>query len=51
MRNDEQLMDALAEMVAEGVSLATAARRLGISTFKRNALWMHICARLGDQAR
>ncbi len=44
-------MNLLAEHVANGASLAVAGRRIGVSVFKRDALWARICARLGEQVR
>lgn len=44
-------MDALASCVALHGSIARAAKQLGMSIYRAQALWMQICARLGDQAR
>ncbi len=49
--SDEKLMDAIAEHVANGATLAVAGRRAGVSACKRDTLWARICIRLGDQAR
>lgn len=49
--SDEVLMDQIAEAVANGATLAAAGRRAGVSSMKRDTLWMRICARLGSQAR
>lgn len=46
---DADAMDRLAELVADGLSLSAAARRLGMSTFRRDALWARICFRLGEK--
>jgi molybdenum-dependent DNA-binding transcriptional regulator ModE len=48
---DERDMDALADLVARQGSIARAARTLKMSSFRAQALWMQICAGLGEQAR
>ena len=47
---DADAMNALADLIAEGKSLAAAAKRLGISIDRAQALWMRICAGLGEEA-
>jgi hypothetical protein len=48
--SDEREMDDLAELVGGGIALPAAARRLGMSPFRRDYLWARIVARLGRQA-
>lgn len=50
MSADDRDMDRLAEEVAQGRSLATAARRIGVSIHRARFLWARIIARLGPQA-
>lgn len=47
---DEKAMDALAACVALHGSIAKAAKQLGMSKLRADALWMQICFGLGDQA-
>tara|TARA_B100000678_G_scaffold277999_1_gene272333 strand:- start:545 stop:706 length:162 start_codon:yes stop_codon:yes gene_type:complete len=47
---DEKRMEAIAEGVANGMSIAAAGKRAGVSAIAARALWARICARLGDQA-
>lgn len=48
---DDTDMNTLADLVGGGLSLSAAARRMGISTFRREYLWQRIVARLGWQAK
>ena len=50
-RADEALMDRLADLVADGATVTSAGRRIGVSAVKADVLWMRIKARLGEQAR
>ena len=48
---DERDMDALAEQVERHGSISRAAKALKMSSFRAQALWKQICARLGEQAK
>lgn len=43
---DEKRMHAIAEAVANGLTLPAAFRRAGVSAIAGRALWARICARL-----
>lgn len=47
---DERDMDALASCVSLHGSIARAAKQLGMSIYRAEALWMQICIGLGRQA-
>jgi molybdenum-dependent DNA-binding transcriptional regulator ModE len=51
MAKDERDMMALAEAVANGASIARAARAAGMSPYRADFLWARIVARLGAQAQ
>lgn len=44
-------MNLLAEEVSAGRSLSAAAKRIGVSIFRAQYLWVIILSRLGAQAR
>lgn len=48
---DESDMNLLAEEVSAGRSLSAAAKRIGVSIFRAQYLWVIILSRLGAQAR
>lgn len=50
-RSRAEECEVIAEIVADGGSLASAARRLGITYFVAQQRWRTICAGLGEQAR
>lgn len=46
----ERRMDSLADLIADGWSIAAAARHLGFSQQSGSAMFREICERLGAQA-
>ena len=49
-KDDNAAMDMLAEEVSRHGSLSRAARKIGVSSFRAQALWARILARIGPQA-
>lgn len=47
-KDDTKAMAMLAEAVSEGAAPRTAGKRLGMSEFRATALWMRICASVGE---
>jgi len=48
---DELDMDRLAEKVAQHGRIGTAARQIGVSKFRADALWAQIIHQIGRQAQ